>query len=85
MIGLLLGAAVPGVMSALMAMEAFAASHELVLRGSDVVIVDPFLIGLLNCPSGARVLPLALCVELVLVDFASEADGVGLDRTNWFL
>ena len=72
-------------MSTLVAMEAFAASHELVLRGNDAVIVDPSLIGLLNCPSGVRVLPLASCVELVLVDFASEADGVGLDRTNWFL
>jgi len=72
-------------MSVLVTMEAFTASHELVLRGSDAMIVDSSLIGLLNCPSGARVLPLALCVELVLVDFASEADGVGLDRTNWFL
>jgi len=72
-------------MSALVAMEAFVASHELVLRGSDAVIVNPSLIGLLNCPSGVRVLLLALCVELVFVDVASEADGIGLDRTNWFL
>jgi len=72
-------------MSVFVAMEAFTASHELVLRGNDAVIVDPSLIGLLNCPSGAGVLPLASYVELVLVDFASEADGVGLDRTNWFL
>jgi len=85
MIGLLFGAAVPGIMSAFVAMEAFAASHELVLRGNDAVIVDPSLIGLLNRPSGARVLPLALCMELVLVDVASEADGVGLGRNNWFL
>jgi len=85
MISLLFGVAVPGIMSAFMAMEALAASHKLVLRGSDAMIVDPSLIGLLNHPSGARVLPLALCVDLVFVDFASEADGVGLDRTNWFL
>jgi len=77
--------AVPGVVSALVAMEAFTASHKLVLRGNDAVIVNPSLIGFLNCPSSARVLPLASCVELVLVDFASEADGVGLDRTSWFL
>jgi len=77
--------AVPGVMSTLVTIEAFAASHELVLRGNDAVIVDPSLIGLLDRPSGARVLPLASFMELVLVDFASEADGIGLDRTNWFL
>jgi len=72
-------------MSTFMTIEAFAASHELVLRGNDAVIVDSSLIGLLNCPSSARVLPFASCVELVLVDFASEADGIGLDGTNWFL
>jgi len=72
-------------MSMFMAMEAFAASHELIFRGNDAVIIDPSLIGLLDRPSGARALPLALCVELVFVDFASEADGVDLDRTNWFL
>ena len=72
-------------MSVFMTMEAFAASYELVLRGNDAVIIDPSLIGLLNGPSSARVLPLASCVELVLVDFASEADSIGLDRTNWFL
>jgi len=72
-------------MSTLVTVEVFAASHELVLRGNDAVIVDPSLIGFLNCPSSARVLPLASYVELVFVDFASEADGVGLDRTNWFL
>jgi len=85
MIGLLLGVAVPGVMSVFVAMEAFAASHKLVLGGNDAVIIDPSLIGLLDCPSSARVLPLALCMKLVLVDFASEAYSVGLDRTNWFL
>jgi len=85
MIGFLFGVAVSGIMSALVAMEAFAASYELVLGGNDAVIIDPSLIGFLNRPSGARVLPLASCVELVFVDFASEADGVGLDRTNWFL
>jgi len=72
-------------MSAFMTMEAFAASYELVPRGNDAVIVDPSLIGLLNRQSSARVLPLASFVELVLVDFASETDGVGLNRTNWFL
>jgi len=72
-------------MSAFVAMEAFAASHELVLGGNDAVIINPSLIGLLDRPSGARVLPLASCVELVFINFASEADGVGLDRTNWFL
>ena len=72
-------------MSALVAMEAFMASHELVLGGNDAVIVDPSLIGLLDCPSGARVLPLASYVELVLVNSACEAYGIGLDRTCGFL
>jgi len=72
-------------MSALVTMEAFMASHELVLRGNDAVIVNPSLIGFLDCPSSARVLPLTSYVELMFVDFASEADGVDLDRTNWFL
>ena len=72
-------------MSTFVAMEAFMASHKLICRGSDAVIVDSSLIGFLNCPSGARVFPLALCVELVLVDFASEANDIGLNGTNWFL
>ena len=72
-------------MSTFVAMEAFAASHELVLRGNDAVIIDLPLIGFLDCPSGVRVLPFASCVELVLVDFAREAYGVDLDRTCWFL
>ena len=72
MIDLLLGVAVPGIMSVLVAMEAFTVSHELVLRGNDAVIVDPSLIGLLDCPSGARVLPFASYMELVLVNFARE-------------
>ena len=72
-------------MSTLMAMEAFAASHELIFRGNDAVIVDLPLIGLLDCPSSVRVLPLASYMELVLVYFAHEAYGVDLDRICWFL
>ena len=84
-IDLLLGVAVPGIMSALLAMEAFATSYKLVLWGNDAVIVNPSLIGLLDCPSGTMVLPLTFYVELVLVDFALEAYGIDLDRTCWFL
>ena len=72
-------------MPALVAMEAFAASHKLVLRGNDVVIVDLPLIGLLDRPSSARVLPLALYMELMLVYFAHKANGIDLDRICWFL
>jgi len=61
------------------------ASHKLVFRGNGAVIVDPSLVRLLNCPSSTRVLPLALCVELVFVNSASEAYGIDLDRTGWFL
>ena len=77
--------AISGIISVLLAVEAFAASHELILRGNDTVIVNPSLIGLLDCPSSVRVLPLASCVELVLVNFASEAYGIDLDRFRWFL
>ena len=72
-------------MSTLLTMEAFAASHKLVLRGNDAVIIDPSLVRLLYCPSSTRVLPLALCVELVFVNSAFEAYGVDLDRFYWFL
>jgi len=46
-------------MSAFVAMEAFVASHELVLGGNDAVIVNSSLIRLFDCPSSVRVLPLA--------------------------
>jgi len=85
MISFLFGVAVPGIMSVLLTVEAFMASHELIFRGNDAVIVDSSLIGLPDCLSSARVLPLASCVELVFIDSAFDTYGINLDRFRWFL
>jgi len=72
-------------MSTLLIIEALAASYKLILRGNDAVIVDPSLVGLPNCLSSARILPLTSYVELVFINSALEAYGINMGRFCWFL